>query len=141
MVGNPGVSEENQRVMEAAGFNPIPVYHFGEPIEVLDDMVKRYPLVGLGGTVGQPLTTKEQFFRRVFGRYPQGRFHALGTTNERLITQFPFESVDSVWWVYKFRDKTVRLSQGTDRKSEQRARVSYLLKLQQRMPKYQPAMF
>jgi hypothetical protein len=141
VVGDPEASAKSQKVMEQAGFNPIPVFHFGEPMELLGELIGRYPLVGLGGTVGQPISVKEQWFRQVFSHYPEGRFHALGIANAKLITQFPFESVDSVWWVYKFRDKQTRLSPEGDRKAEQRARVKYLLRMEKQNCKYQMAMF
>lgn len=141
VVGDPETTARNQVKMEQAGFNPIPVFHFGEPIELLAELVENYPLVGLGGTVGQPTTVKEQWFRQVFSLYPQGNFHALGVANTRLLMQFPFVSVDSVWWVYKFRDKQVRMSPGNDRKDEQRARVKHLLGLENNKPTYQAAMF
>lgn len=141
VIGDPETTAMNQRTMERAGFGPIPVFHFGEPMELLEMLVAKYSLIGLGGTVGQPTTVKEQWFRQIFSLHPEGRFHALGITNAKIITQFPFESVDSVWWVYKFRDKQTRLSPGNDRKAEQRARVRYLLRLEKQKPIYQVAMF
>jgi hypothetical protein len=140
-VGDMEATANNQALMEQAGFNPIPVFHFGEPVELLDRLVKEYPLVGLGGTVGQPTTAKEQWFRQVFSLYPEGNFHALGVANERLLAQFPFASADSVWWVYKFRDNQARLAPGGDRKAEQRARIKHLLSLEGRGQTYQMAMF
>ena len=103
VVGDSGATYINQVTMELAGFSPIPVFHFGEPVELLGVLIKKYTLIGLGGTVGLPTTTKEQWFRQIFSLYPEGKFHALGVTNARLIMQFPFDSVDSVWWVYKFQ--------------------------------------
>jgi len=141
VVGDPEATAHNQSLMEQAGFKPIPVFHIGEPIELLGELVAKYPLVGLGGTVGQPTTAKEQWFRQVFSLYPEGKFHALGVTNARLLSQFPFDSVDSVWWVYKFRDKVARLSPGDDRKAEQKARVKHLLNMENCIPIYQTVMF
>ena len=104
-------------------------------------MVGKYPLIGLGGTVGLPTTAKEQWFRQIYSLYPEGRFHALGVANTRLICQFPFESADSVWWVYKFRYNTTRLAPEGDRKAEQRARVKHLLGLEDEETLYQMTMF
>ncbi len=126
VVGDPEATARNQAEMELAGLRPIPVFHFGESWEILDQLVKKYPLVGLGGTVGRPYSVKERWFQQVFTRHPGGRFHGLGFASDMLIRQFPFASTDSVWWVYKFRDKQKRFSAG-DRKAEQAARVKYLL--------------
>lgn len=134
-------TKENQRLMEQEGFKPIPVFHFGEPSDLLIEYAAKYPLIGLGGTVGLPLNTKEQWFGKVLSICPKVKFHALGVANTRLITQFPFESADSVWWLYKFRDKQIRLAPGGDRKDEQKARVKHLLELENVKHTYQVAMF
>lgn len=141
VVGNPEATAKNQIIMEAAGFNPIPVFHYGEPWELLDQLVAKYPLIGLGGTVGLPLREKEYWFRCVFTRHPEGNFHGLGFANEKLLKQFPFASTDSVWWIYKFRDKQKKFASGEDRKSEQAARVKHLLRLEQTNTLYQSVLF
>ena len=141
VVGDVEATKHNQLLMEQEGFRPIPVFHFGEDFQILKDLVNTYELVGLGGTVGLPPTAKEQWFRQVFSLCPNGRFHALGVANARYLVQFPFASVDSVWWLYKFRDKQTRLSCGDDRKDEQRARVKYLLGLKGQKTNYQMTMF
>ena len=40
---------ENQRILEGRGLRPLPIYHIGEPWELLDDLVSEYPYLGLGG--------------------------------------------------------------------------------------------
>lgn len=130
VVGNPETTAKNQAEMEAAGLSPIPVFHCGEPWKLLDILVSRYTLIGLGGTVGKPYRVKERWFQQVFTRHPFHWFHGLGLANDRLIRQFPFHSADSVWWVYKFRDRQKRFAPEKDRKAEQAARVRYLLDLE-----------
>lgn len=141
VVGDMEATARNQKLMEQAGFSPIPVFHFNEPMNLLGDLVDKYSLVGLGGTVGLPTTVKEQWFRQVFSLYPDRKFHALGVANTRLLAQFPFEGTDSAWWVYKFRDKQTRLSPVGDRKAEQRARVKHLLNLENVRHIYQTSIF
>lgn len=141
VVGNPKASEVNLRRMEKSGYNPIPVFHYGSPWSALDNLVGKYPLVGIGGTVGQPYSRKVAFFQELFSRYPDGKFHGLGFANRKLLEQFPFESSDSVWWLYKFRKNQTRLSDGDCRKVEQTARVKSLLNLEQAQRMYQPMLF
>lgn len=141
VVGDMEATARHQKIMEKAGFNPIPVFHFGGPMELLGKLIKNYPLIGLGGTVGLPTTVKEQWFRQIYSLYPEGKFHALGVANTRLICQFPFESADSVWWVYKFRYNTARLAPEGDRQAEQQARVKHLLGLEDEEATYQMTMF
>lgn len=125
VVGNPIATVVNQFLMEQVGFNPIPVFHHKESWELLKYYVENYSLVGLGGTVGLPAKEKERFFSQVFSLCPDGKFHALGVANERYLRRFPFESSDSVWWLYKFRARQRRLVPG-GKKDEQAARVKYL---------------
>jgi len=127
VVGDLEATKRNQLAMERAGFNPIPVFHMGEPMEELGKLTKKHELIGLGGTVGKALTAKEQWFKEIYNLYPDGKFHGLGVTNTRLTNQFPFAQVDSTWWLYKFRTNQARLAPDGDRKAEQRARVRFLL--------------
>jgi hypothetical protein len=141
VIGDQEATAENHAIMEQAGFHPIPVFHLGEPMEVLEGLVNKYPLVGLGGTVGQPVTIREQWFRQVFSLYPKAKFHAFGVTDARLIAQFPFASVDSTWWLCKYQDNVRRLAPGRDRKEEQRARIRYLRGLENKPATYQLIIF
>jgi hypothetical protein len=125
VVDNPIATVVNQFLMEQAGFNPIPVFHYGENWGLLQYYVANYSLVGLGGTVGLPPKEKERFFSQVFSLCPDGKFHALGVANERYLRRYPFESSDSVWWLYKFRARQRRFAPG-GKKDEQAARVKYL---------------
>lgn len=126
VVGDPEATARNQATMEAAGLKPIPVFHYGEPWEVLRQLVDRYPLVGLGGHVGLPAREKDRWFGQVFAVCPDGQFHALGLANDRYLARYGFASADSIWWLYKFRERQKHLAAG-DRKAEQRARVRWLL--------------
>ena len=139
VVGDTEATARNQAAMEVVGLNPIPVFHYGEPWELLDRLVNKYSLVGLGGTVGLGPRKKERFFEGVFARHPEGKFHALGIAYDRYLRQFPFDSADSVWWLYKFRDSQRRFSEG-DRKNEQVARVRHLLELEKSVRRYQVAL-
>lgn len=128
VVGDPAATAANQAAMEAAGFSPVPVFHYGEPWDLLRQLVRRYPLVGLGGTVGLPLRVKEMWFAQVFTACPGGHFHALGIAREGLIRQFPFASADTTWWLCKFT-KERRLVPAS-RKEEQLARIRYMINLE-----------
>lgn len=141
VVVNPIETVINQFNMEAAGFKPIPVFHYGENWGLLEYYVLNYELVGLGGTVGLPVREKERFFSQVFSLYPEGKFHALGVAKDRYLSKYPFDSADSVWWVYKFRDKQKRYASGDNRKDEQTARVKHLKRLSELKEKqYQGAL-
>lgn len=139
VVGDPQASEENLRVIEQAGYTPIPVFHYGSMWSALDKLIGgKYPLIGIGGTVGQPYSRKVAFFEELFSRYPDGRFHGLGFANRKLLEQFPFHSTDSVWWLWKWRSKNKKFAKGSHcRKEEQGARIKYLLSLEKAERRYQ----
>ncbi len=130
IVGDWQNTAENQKYMEDNGYKPIPVFHMGEPWEVLDRMVNDYELIGLGGTVGSSYGRKVTWFRQVFSRHPDGKFHALGVARESIIRQFPLESTDSVWWIFKWRKNEKIYSDTGIRRDEQVARVKYLQALE-----------
>ena len=142
VIGDTEATKANQQYMEMHGYNPIPVFHFGEPLNYLDELVKNYDYIGLGGTVGKPRNTKVNWFSCIFSRYPMVKFHALGVANPFLLRQFPFYSTDSIWWLWKWRDKNKRYSGiGNCRKVEQAARIRVLLDIEGETKSYQPALF
>lgn len=89
----------NQKIMENAGMNPIPVYHLNSPIENLYEICKTYPYVCLGGTVGSHVSVRLKFFTKVFEHFPNHKFHGLGVTDAQIINNFPFYSIDSTTWL------------------------------------------
>ena len=93
VVGDPSRTSVNQGYLEKLGLNPIPVFHMDERFTVLDDLVKKHQLIGLGGHVGR---NPRKWFDECFSRHTV-RFHGLGVTR-KIITEFPFWSVDSSWW-------------------------------------------
>lgn len=142
VVGDVNETEKNQTIMENEGFKPVPVFHYGSDFSELNRLVDKYDLVGLGGTVGRSFNTKVKWFQRIFTEHPTGRFHAFGTTNEKLICQFPFFSCDSTWWLYKFWDENQKMfSNSKCPRKERIARVKYLLSLEDVFTGFQPVIF
>ena len=83
----------------------IPIYHASDWMNgdeyLLDQFVKEFDYIALGGTAGMPITETQQieFYKSVF-RVTQNRVkvHGLGCTARRLLMRFPFYSVDSTHW-------------------------------------------
>lgn len=120
VVGDAAATARNQQTLEAAGLHPIPVFHMGEPIELLVELSRDYPLIGLGGHVGR---NADAWFEEVFALGLPVRYHGLGVTRRSIIDRFPLWSVDSSWW--QVRDKKTG---GGDKKIEaQRERCRTLL--------------
>lgn len=97
---------KNQKKMEEAGLNPIPVFHFGEPWEFLENYVANYEYIALGGLVGIPTGMAIEFLDQAFANYicksdgmPKVKVHGFGLTSLRIMLRYPFYSVDSTSWV------------------------------------------
>lgn len=91
-------SYDNWMTMREAGLDPIPVFHYGESSEFLEEYCVECEVVGLSGG---PMRGKPQMFEwlmAIYATYPNQKFHVLGVTNTDLMAYFPFYSVDSVTW-------------------------------------------
>lgn len=96
----------NQMRMEQLGVKPLPCYHYGEPIEVLEWYASRYEYITIGGMV--PISTPqlllwldriwEEVLADADGR-PKLKVHGFGLTSLPLMFRYPWYSVDSSTWV------------------------------------------
>ncbi|KKL88704.1 hypothetical protein LCGC14_1922050 [marine sediment metagenome] len=95
-------TEANQKTMEDAGLQPLPVFHHGEPFEILDKLLSEYTYVALGGMVPVPTVKLDPWLTLCFERICNDdgtaarKIHGFGLTTISLIKKFPFYSVDSV---------------------------------------------
>jgi len=92
------------REMEKQGLRPLPVYHYGEHIKWLHKYIdKGYDYIALGGIVGDKRDRKHKisWIRKVFSEI-QGKnikLHGFAITSIKMLTEFPFYSVDSTSWI------------------------------------------
>jgi hypothetical protein len=115
VIGDPEATWKNQRRMEKAGLNPVPVYHYGEDIKYLTKLLARgYEYISLGGMV--PISTKDLIYwlDELFTNYltdeygmPIVKVHGFGLTSLRLMLRYPWFSVDSTSWVVSGRMGTI----------------------------------
>lgn len=87
----------NTETLWKMGIDVIPVYHVGEPTDVLKALARDYPKVGLGGAVGyrKKLEWATLCFREVW----PAKLHGLGF-GKRAIEILPFHSVDDSSWSF-----------------------------------------
>lgn len=107
VIGNAEATWKNQLIMEKAGLNPLPVFHYGEDIKWLKKLLdKQYSYISLGGMV--PISTGDLFvwLGELFSNYltdkhgmPIVKVHGFGLTSLRLMLKYPWYSVDSTSWV------------------------------------------
>lgn len=96
-------SERNLRYLEGRGLGTVmPVFHGGEDLGLLREMVESYPVVFLGNmTTGVPTTHPKtrNFLDKVFS-IADGKagIHGFGLTNTKTVKAYPWWSVDSTTW-------------------------------------------
>ena len=97
---------KNQRIMEEQGLNPLPVFHYGEPLEYLQKYIDEYEYLSLGGMV--PISNSQliPWLDNLWGEYltdkkgmPKVKVHGFGLTSLKMMMRYPWYSVDSTSWV------------------------------------------
>lgn len=105
-IGDADGTWRNQRAMEDRGVRPLPCYHYGEPIEVLEYYIANYSYITIGGMV--PISTPQLklWLDRLWANYltddrgrPIVKVHGFGLTSLPLMMRYPWFSVDSSTWV------------------------------------------
>lgn len=110
VIGNADATQRNQEILEEAGLNPLPTFHYGSSYSILREMAKKYDYIGLGGIVS--LTLKKDLLKEYLGRCfgiigTKKRTHGWGCTNLEILKNYPFYSIDSTSWLsgQKYRHK------------------------------------
>lgn len=90
-------SKENYSYMSSRIGNVIPVFHFGEPLDVLKWYMDRTDYIGLSPANDTTEVVKRQFLSSCFSVIrPPFKTHGFGYTNQQGLELFPFYSVDSI---------------------------------------------
>lgn len=98
---------KNQKKMEGAGLEPIPVFHYGEDVSYLEAYIDAgCEYIGVGGMVPIPNMQLTHWLDELFDKhltdtdgYPRVKVHGFGLTSLRLMQRYPWYSVDSTSWV------------------------------------------
>ena len=108
VIFRPDLTWQVQKYMEDRhGLNPVPVLHYNTPLKWFDKYLEAgYDYLGVGG-LGQeaPYAVYSKWADRVFdhicpgpSRLPAVRTHGFAMTSWRLLTKYPWWSVDSSSW-------------------------------------------
>jgi hypothetical protein len=105
VIGNAEATLKNQEIMEKAGLNPLPCFHYGEDKKYLQMYCEKYKYFAIGGMV--PYTKKHdvlvKFLDNCFNiimKYDKIKIHAFGIAGSmKLLLKYPFYSVDSTSWL------------------------------------------
>lgn len=105
-IGDHNQTYRNQKIMEKEGILPLPCYHYGEPLEVLQYYVEHYDYITIGGMV--PISTPQLvlWLDDIWEKHlvhsdgsPKVKVHGFGLTSVPLMARYPWYSVDSSSWV------------------------------------------
>ena len=107
VIGDAEGTWKNQMIMEEAGLNPLPVFHYGEDIKWLKKYLERgHEYISLGGLVGGSNSALVSWLDPIWGEHltdaegmPLVKVHGFGLTSLRLMLRYPWYSVDSTSWV------------------------------------------
>lgn len=96
---------KNQRIMEAAGLKPLPVYHVNNDLKYLRRCME-YNYFAIGGMAKANATSLQYQIDEIFtiicpesnDYYPTHKLHGFSLTTPRLMSAYPWYSVDSSSW-------------------------------------------
>ena len=109
---DPEATLKNQKIMEEAGLNPLPCFHFEESFDYLQYYIDNYDYIALGGMAGGSITVKQilphldkcfEMICNTSNRLPKCKIHGFGLTSLKLMLRYPWYSVDSTSWVMTSR--------------------------------------
>lgn len=107
-IGDPLLTYQNQKKMEALGCTPLPCFHAGEDERYLEYYIANYPYITLGGMVGASGKQLTIWLDRMFENYivdgagvPKCKVHGFGITAIDIMRRYPWYSCDSSSWVQK----------------------------------------
>ena len=100
VIGDSEGSRRNLTYMREHGaLKAMPVFHIGEPLELLDYYCEHWPKVGLSCRFGESMPQSLAFYASCFARQWPHKFHSFGWSGETMLMRFPFHSADSTSWV------------------------------------------
>jgi len=105
-IGDADETWRNQNRMEQFGVRPLPCFHYGEPVEVLEYYIANYEYITIGGMVPISSPQLQIWLDRIWGQHltkpdgsPKLKVHGFGLTSVPLMARYPWYSVDSSSWV------------------------------------------
>lgn len=99
-IGDADSSLANAVRMKNEGLPVIPIFHFGEPWDLLEYYKSAFgDRIGLGGiATNLGIIQRRRWLEQCFARAYPARFHGFGVASRDLLLSFPFYSVDTASW-------------------------------------------
>lgn len=107
IINNPQLTWDNQKYLERYGIKPTPVFHLGNDVSWLQRyMDEGYDYICIGGitpetppNIAPPLDALWENILTDDNGMPKIKVHGFAVTSVRLMTRYPWYSVDSASWV------------------------------------------
>lgn len=98
VIGDAEASLKNALYMKEKGSPAYPVFHIGDPWEILQEYCKQFDKVGLSCRFGETVKMSNFWYEQCFARAWPKKFHSFGFIAESTLEKFPFDSGDSSSW-------------------------------------------
>jgi len=99
VIGDAQQSYNNAFGMQALGLTTLPVFHYGEPWNMLTDYKAGFNnRVALGGITSIGSVKKMKWLEQCFARAYPCKFHGFGIGSKEPLMAFPFVSADTASW-------------------------------------------
>ena len=101
VIGNQVLTRLNQEIMEGRGLFPLPVFHVGSGLKELRRLCEKYEYIAIGGMVPymKRVNTIWPSLVKIFEIGVDNRLHGFGCTNQKVLFNLPWYSVDSTTWL------------------------------------------
>ncbi len=99
VIGDAEASMKNALYMKSKGSPAYPVFHIGDPWEMLEEYKGKFDKVGLSCRFGEPEKVSMKWLENCFARAWPYKFHSFGWIKEKMLMTFPFHSGDASSWV------------------------------------------
>jgi hypothetical protein len=101
VIGEPELSKKYYEIMKLKGFDPLPVFHYGDDEWFLRSYIAEgCKYIALGNTV--PIKDKNKvaaWVNELTEKYPDIQFHLLGSSSKKVTQNTDLYSVDSSTWI------------------------------------------
>ena len=99
VIGDHVGSRKNAEYMLTRCPKAMPVFHIGDPWDLLDYYVANWDKVGLSCRFGEAIKTSMRFYDQCFSRSWPHKFHSFGWVDEKALLANPFHSADAATWI------------------------------------------
>jgi len=101
VIGNQVLTRENQTFMESRGLSPLPVFHVGSGLKEFRRLCEKYEYVAIGGMVPymKRVSAIWSTLVKIFEIGVNNKLHGFGCTNQKVLFNMPWYSVDSTTWL------------------------------------------